>query len=104
MRIEAAGGHIPGGGTRMSNVIHVDLASVRAADELAEYLCSHGLAARVVEEDDHCGLEVADAVDPDERLRETFEDALRAWLSTACLPLVPAARSKHSYVLRFPGD
>lgn len=88
----------------MSNTIHVDLESVRAADELAEYLCSHGLVARVVEGEDHCELEVADAVDPDERFRQTFEDALRAWLSTACLPLVPCARSEHSYVLRFPGD
>jgi hypothetical protein len=87
----------------MSN-IYVDLESVRAADELADYLCSHGLIARVVEREDHCELEVADAVDPDERLRQRFEDALRAWLSTACLPLVPVARSGHSYVLRFPGD
>jgi hypothetical protein len=87
----------------MSN-IHVDLESVRAADELADYLCSHGLIARVVEGEDHCELEVTDATDPDERLRQTFEDALRAWLSTAGLPLVPVARSPHSYVLRFPGD
>lgn len=88
----------------MSDVIHVDLASVRFADELADYLCSHGLAATVVVEDDHCEIEVADAVPADERLRQTFEDALRAWLATSCLPLVPITRSEHSYVLRFPGD
>jgi hypothetical protein len=88
----------------MSTAIHVDLANVRVADELAEYLCSHGLAARVVDADDACGLEVTDAVAPDERLRQTFEDALRAWLATACVPLVPVARSEDSYVLRFPGD
>lgn len=88
----------------MSSVIHVDLTSTRIADELADYLCSHGLAATVVGGGDGCELEVVDAVDPDERLRQTFEDALRAWLSTACLPLVPVARSDHSYLLRFPGD
>jgi hypothetical protein len=88
----------------MSSVIHVDLASARVADELADYLCSHGFAATVVEGGEGWELEVADAVDPAERLRQTFEDALRAWLSTACVPLVPVARSEHSYLLRFPGD
>ena len=88
----------------MSNVIHVDLASIRAADDLADYLCSHGLTAKVVEGDGRYELEVADAVTPDERLRQTFEDALRAWLSTASLPLVPVVCSEHSYLLRFPGD
>jgi hypothetical protein len=88
----------------MTSVIHVDLASARVADELADYLCSHGLAARVVDAKDHCELEVADAIPPDERLRQTFEDALRTWLSTACVPLIPVERSELSYVLRFPGD
>lgn len=88
----------------MSTTIHVDLASVRVADEFADYLCSHGLAARVVDEGEQCELVVTDPVTPDERLRRTFEDALRAWLATACVPLIPVARSDDSYVLRFPGD
>ena len=53
----------------MSATIHVDLASIRVADELADYLCSHGLAARVVDDGDECELEVTDPVTPDERLR-----------------------------------
>ena len=85
----------------MSN-IHVDLESVRAADELADYLCSHGLIARVVEREDHCELEVADAVDPDERLRGSRTHSARGFRPRVFL--VPVARSEHSYVLRFPGD
>jgi hypothetical protein len=88
----------------MSATVHVDLASIRVADELADYLCSHGLAARVVDNGDECELEVTDPVTPDERLRQTFEDALHAWLATACVPLIPVARSDDSYVLRSPGD
>lgn len=88
----------------MSTTIHVDLAGIRIADELADYLCSHGLAVRVVDDGDECALEVTDAVAPEERLRQTFEDALHSWLATACLPLIPVARSDDSYVLRSPGD
>jgi hypothetical protein len=92
-------------GTEMSTAIHVDLAGIRVADELADYLCSHGLAARVVDDgDDECALEVTDAVTPEERLRQTFEDALHSWLATACLPLIPVAHSGSSYILRSPGD
>ena len=86
----------------MTKPIHVDLASPCLGDELAEYLCSHGLAATVVSSNDHCELEVADAVDPDERLRQTFEDALRGWLGAAGRPLVPIASSERCYVLRPP--
>ncbi len=88
----------------MSATIHVDLANPQTGDELAGYLCSHGLAATVLRCDDHCELEVADAIDPAERLRATFEHALRAWLATAEIPLVPVAGASGSYVLRPPGD
>jgi hypothetical protein len=84
--------------------IHVDLASPCLGDELADYLCTHGLAATVVSSNDHCELEVDDAVAPEERLRQTFEAALRTWLGSTGLPLVPITSSEHCYVLRPPGD
>jgi len=88
----------------MSTTIHVDLASPCVGEELAEYLCTHGLAATVVADNDHCELEVCDAVDPDERLRQAFEDALRGWLADRNVPLVPIEAPDASYVLRPPGD
>lgn len=86
------------------NVIHVDLASPCVGEELAQYLSAHGLAARLQAVNDHCELEVHDAVDPDERLRHTFEDALRGWLAERNLPLVPIEAPGTWYVLRPPGD
>ena len=86
----------------MSATIHVDLASPCVGEELAEYLCTHGLAATVLETNDHCELEVSDAVDPDVRLHQTFEDALRGWLADRNVPLVPIESPHDRYVLRPP--
>jgi hypothetical protein len=88
----------------MTTPIHVDLANPSMLEELADYLYSHGLAATTVSSNDHYELEVTDAVDPDERLQRTFEDALRGWLATSRLPLVPIASAGRSYLLRPPGD
>jgi hypothetical protein len=86
----------------MTKTIHVDLASPCLGDDLADYLCSHGLAATIVGSNDHCELEVDDAVDPEERLRQTFEDALRGWLGSTGQPLIPITSAKGRYVLRPP--
>lgn len=88
----------------MSATIHVDLASPCVGEELAEYLCTYGLAATVLATDDHCELEISDAVDPDVRLHQTFEDALRGWLADRNLPLVPIESLHDCYVLRPPCD
>ena len=88
----------------MNPTIHVGLARPYVGGDLADYLAEHGLAATVVTTDDECELEVRDAVEPEERLRRTFEDALRDWLAARELPLIPVSSSEHDYVLRPPGD
>lgn len=88
----------------MTTPIHVELPRLCDGEALAAFLAAHGLAGSVVSANDHCELEVRDALDSDERLRREFEAALASWLAEHESPLIPASSRERGYVLRPPGD
>ncbi|HEY7691277.1 MAG TPA: hypothetical protein VH816_02950 [Gaiellaceae bacterium] len=88
----------------MTRPIHVELPRLCDGQALVEFLAAHGLAGSVVSVNEHCELEVHDALDSDERLRREFEAALGSWLAQHGSPLVPASSREREYVLRPPGD
>jgi hypothetical protein len=88
----------------MARSIHVELTRPVEHGSLLAFLRGRGLAAGVVETNDHALLEVGYAENEDERLQRDVQDALRAWLAESELPLVPAAVGERDFVLRPPGE
>ena len=88
----------------MTTPIHVELPRVCDGVELVEFVAARGLVGSVVCTNDHCEIEIRDALDPDERLRREFEAALRSWLAQHEPPLIPASSPERGYVLRPPAD
>jgi len=84
--------------------VHIVLPCSCDASGLADFLTGRGLTATLTTSDDHCELEVRDAVDPDVRLRHEVGAALAAWLERGDHALVPALTHEHEYVLRPPAD
>ena len=88
----------------MTTPIHVELPGLCDGEALVAFLAAHGLDGSIVSTNDHCEIEVRDALDADERLRREFEAALGSWLAEHEAPLVPASSRERGYVLRPPGD
>jgi hypothetical protein len=88
----------------MTTSIHIELPRPCDGAELVDFLAARGLAGSVVSTNDHCEIEIRDALDPDERLRREFEAALANWLVEHEPPLIPASSPERGYVLRPPAD
>jgi len=88
----------------MTTPIHLELPSLCDGEALVAFLSTRGLTGSIVSTNDHCEIEIRDALDPDERLRREFEAALGSWLAEHGAPLIPASSRERGYVLRPPGD
>jgi hypothetical protein len=88
----------------MTTTIHVEVGSSREGAELGEFLAGRGLTCSVLNEPDHCELDVGLGVAPEELLRRELDIALRAWLGRHEPPLVPSRTRDGAIVLRPPGD
>lgn len=88
----------------MTTPIHVELPRLCDGAEFVAFLAARGLTGSVVSTNDHCEIEIRDALDPDDRLRREFEAALGSWLAQHEPPLIPASSPDRGYVLRPPAD
>ena len=88
----------------MTTMIHVELGNSRDGAELGAFLAGRGLICSVLNEPDHCELDVGLAVEPEELLRRELDAALRAWLGRHEPPLVPSTTREGAIVLRPPCD
>jgi hypothetical protein len=88
----------------MSRNVHVELSGPRETSELVQFLAGRGLGATVVDGNGCCALDIAYAIDPDERLRDDVARALRDWLAGRESPLVLSEAGDGGYVLRPPGE
>jgi hypothetical protein len=88
----------------MTRPILVELPRTCDGAELVDFLAARGLTASLVSTNDHCEIEIREAVDPEERLRRECDTALRGWLAQHEPPLIPVWSRERGYVLRPPAD
>jgi hypothetical protein len=87
----------------MTETIRIDVPRQGLGDELSRALATHGLAAEIVDADDHCSLRVRFAQAEHDRLLADAIGAIETYLSERMLPLV-VQRADGGAVVRPPGD
>ena len=88
----------------MNQPIRVEMDETPDRDELVAYLTERGLVCTPVTNGGRCDIEVAYALEPEERLHVEVSNALRAWLAEHERPLIAMPVGDDSFVLRPPGD
>ena len=87
----------------MTETIQVEVPRRGVGSDLTEALAAHGLEAVIVDDGEHCVLEVTFAADERERLVADAIHAIEAYLADRLLPLV-VQRGNGGVIVRPPAD